>query len=154
MCERQVALDKWFPVVPTKEGSAPAGASTCQAAIYVSNSTTTTNNNNNNNNETTTATTTTNNNTTNNTSTALISIYVYTTLAHKHIYIYIYIYMHTHTHVHVHRTSDRLGSTTYYTYCYTTHIPAMIYPPSEIDGGLLSAVFAGSEGKSLFHRIG
>ena len=27
-------------------------------------------------------------------------------------------------------------------------------PPSEIDGGLFLALFAGSEGKYLFHRIG
>ena len=29
-----------------------------------------------------------------------------------------------------------------------------ILPPSEIDGGLFSAVFAGSGGRYLFHRIG
>ena len=29
-----------------------------------------------------------------------------------------------------------------------------VLPPSEIDGGLFLAVFTGSEGKKLFHRIG
>ena len=34
--------------------------------------------------------------------------------------------------------------------CHTCHI----LPPSEIDWGLFWAVFTGSEGRHLFHRIG
>ena len=40
-----------------------------------------------------------------------------------------------------------------YIYIYI-YILAIFYPPLEIDLGLCLAVFAGSGGKYLFHRIG
>ena len=65
--------------------------------------------------------------------------------------VYIYIYIYTHV----------------YTTCYVQHVlkgyrrpvgkgthTCHILPPSEIDLGLCLAVFAGSGGKYVFHRIG
>ena len=51
------------------------------------------------------------------------------------LYIYIYTHIHIHIHIHIYHTCHNL-------------------PPSEINLGLCLAVFASSEGRYLFHRIG
>ena len=88
-----------------------------------------------------------------------------------YVYIYIYIHIHTYIHIHVHiyiyieRERDMFVSQNWLkgrrgrtgqprsgpgAPGHTCHI----LPPSEIDLGLCLAVFAGSGGKYLFHRIG
>ena len=85
-----------------------------------------------------------------------ISIYISLTLSLStslslslsiYVYIYIYTYIPRGTRPHSPRRAAR-GRTPWV--FHTRHI----LPPSEIDGGLFLADFAGSEGKHLFHRIG
>ena len=76
-------------------------------------------------------------------------IYIYTYTSTRYIYIYIYIYIHT---LCMYRSrcvggAWEPGRRRERHTCY-------ILPPSEIDVRLCSAVFAGSGGNSLFHRIG
>ena len=80
---------------------------------------------------------------------------------YTHICIYIYIYAHMYrerereiiicVYIYIkHIYIKLIYSIHIYIYRYTCHI----LPPSEIDSGLCLAVFAGSGGKCLFHRIG
>ena len=74
-----------------------------------------------------------------------------------YIYIYIYIYMYIYIYIYIHNIMPDLTE--------TDHNPPAareasarptrhILPPSEIDLGLFWAVFTGSGGKHLFHRLG
>ena len=80
------------------------------------------------------------------------------------LYMYIYIYIYTYIYIYIYiccliclsgalvgvGRSDEAVHPNQWTMIHTCHI----LPPSEIDLGLCLAVFAGSGGKYLFHRIG
>ena len=96
-----------------------------------------------------------------------IYIYIYMCMyVYTHMYIYIYIYIYTYIYIYIYilsfhreprrapdagRVSPRRTLEIRRVACgHTCHI----LPPSEIGLGLCLAVFAGSGGKYLFHRIG
>ena len=68
------------------------------------------------------------------------------------IYIYIYMYMYVYIYIYIYIYMARCGHRVLRSArdLHACHI----IPPSEIGRGLFWAVFIGSEGKSLFHRIG
>ena len=89
------------------------------------------------------------------------------------LYIYIYIHIHnnnSNTSSHNNNNNDNNSNTNCRTKAMSIHTSDVgnpcgdcsaslhhtchILPPSEIDWGLFLAVFTGSEGKHLFHRIG
>ena len=86
-----------------------------------------------------------------------IYIYIYTYIyiyiereRDTYIHIYIYMYTRTYTCIYVGENESLLATGR----CNLNNHTCHILPPSEIDLGLCLAVFAGSGGKYLFHRIG